>query len=66
METYHLTTFNFEVQVFDDDLLGPGGVGEAHVLELDVAEEGVVRDLLAAGGSNRRLPVNVLEDSSPG
>ena len=61
-----MATFDFEAQVVDDHLLGPGGVGEAHVPELDVAEERVIRDLLAAGSSNRRMPVDVLEDPGPG
>ena len=61
-----MSTFDFEVEVVDDHLLGPGGVGEAHVPELDVAEEGVIRDLLATGSSNRRMPVDVLKDPRPG
>ena len=57
-----MTAFDLKVEVVYDHLLGPGGVGEAHVPELDVSEEGVIRDLLAAGSSNRRVPVDVLEN----
>jgi hypothetical protein len=43
--------------------LTPGGISEADVLELNVAEERVIGDRLSARSSNGRLPVDVLEDS---
>ena len=44
-----MSSADFEVEVVDDDLIGPRGVGEADVLELDVAEEAVIRNSPSAG-----------------
>jgi hypothetical protein len=49
MPTHHLSSTNFEWKIVDDDLIGPRRVGEADVLELDVAEEAVIRNPFAAG-----------------
>ena len=53
-------------EIVNDDLVWPGGVGEADVLELDVTEEAVIGDGLAAGPANRRSQVDVLKNTGAG
>ena len=64
--SHHLPTLDLKREVVDDNLVWPGGVGEADVLELDVAEEAVIGDGLAAGPANRRSQVDVLENTGAG
>ena len=62
-QSHHLPRRHGEAKVLEHRLIFPRWVREKHLVELNVALEGVKRDLSPAANRNLRLQVCILEHS---